>query len=93
MTLVSCGPIRRRWYHLFKLCHHGGLVLFLGGMNYHSPSVFPYLMVAILCTAANYLYRFATARLHVAELTPLKGAGVVRAPLPSISSARAGAPD
>jgi hypothetical protein len=36
MILVGCGPIRQRWYRLFKICHHFGLILFLGGLNFHS---------------------------------------------------------
>jgi len=40
MVVVSIGPVRRRWYHIFKAGHHGGLVLFLAGMNYHSSSFF-----------------------------------------------------
>lgn len=40
LVLVSIGPIRRRWYPIFKAGHHDGVVLFLGGMNYHSSSFF-----------------------------------------------------
>lgn len=68
MVLAGCGPIRRRWYRLFKVSHHVGLILFLAGMNYHSSA-------SPLCPFL--LLRVAYPRLYF-ELS----GGRVRPPLP-----------
>lgn len=64
MMLLSLRPVRRSHYQTFKVCHHIGLAFFIGGLNFHSPFVFPFLMVVILYITSNYIYRWTTTRIR-----------------------------
>lgn len=45
-----------------------GLCFFIGGLNFHSPFVFPFLVIVIAYIASNYIYRWTTSRIRESSL-------------------------
>ncbi|KAL7410639.1 hypothetical protein BDY24DRAFT_443810 [Mrakia frigida] len=84
MMLLSLRPVRRRYYQTFKIAHHVGLCFFIGGLNFHSPFVFPFLVIVIAYIASNYIYRWTTSRIHSAHLSTLPGSRTTLIRIPSV---------
>ncbi|KAF8340632.1 uncharacterized protein EI90DRAFT_3117135 [Cantharellus anzutake] len=83
---ASIDTVRRQWWHIFKVCHHFGVFLFIVGLNYHSKLLRPWVLYSVLIIFVATVSRILTSRLHIAYLTPLPSSKSTIIHLPSIRS-------
>ncbi|KDQ20918.1 hypothetical protein BOTBODRAFT_26929 [Botryobasidium botryosum FD-172 SS1] len=84
---ISMKPIRARFWHIFKVAHHAGVILFIGGLNFHLKATSPYLITLLILYGFNVIMRALTTQTtHVAFLTPLDGAKSTLISVPTIKS-------
>ncbi|KAF9506872.1 hypothetical protein BS47DRAFT_368451 [Hydnum rufescens UP504] len=83
---ASFRYVRQRWWHIFKVCHHFGILIFVVGLNYHSPLWRPWIGFSLAFLFFSLVLRALTSRIHIAYLTPLSSSRSTVIHFPSLRS-------
>ncbi|KAF9506869.1 hypothetical protein BS47DRAFT_1489162 [Hydnum rufescens UP504] len=83
---ASFRYVRQRWWHIFKVCHHFGILVFVVGLNYHSQLLRSWIGFSLAFLFFSLVLRALTSRVHIAYLTPLSSSRSTVVHLPSLRS-------